>query len=51
MSTKTATVNADMVGEIVEKETGAELAKGKKVRIRLPIDKLNKEDEIGRAHV
>lgn len=46
MSTKTATINADMVGEIVEKETGAELAKGKKVRIRLPIDKLNKEDVI-----
>ena len=38
--------NPDMVGEIVEKATGEELAKGKKVRIRLPMDQLNKEDVV-----
>lgn len=38
--------NPDMVGEIVEKATGEELSKGKKVRIRLPKDKLNKEDVV-----
>ena len=38
--------NPDMVGEIVEKATGEELANGKKVRIRLPKDKLNKEDVV-----
>ena len=38
--------NPDMIGEIVEKETGEELAKGEKVRIRLPKDKLNKEDVV-----
>lgn len=38
--------NPDMVGEIVEKATGEELAKSKKVRIRLPKDKLNKEDVV-----
>ncbi len=38
--------NPDMIGEIVEKETGAELAKSPKVRIRLPVDKLNKEDVV-----
>lgn len=40
------TDNPDMIGEIVEKETGEELAKGKKVRIRLPKDQLNKEDVV-----
>ena len=38
--------NPDLVGEIVEKATGEELAKSKKVRIRLPKDKLNKEDVV-----
>lgn len=38
--------NPDMVGEIVEKATGNELAKGKKVCIRLPKDQLNKEDVV-----
>lgn len=38
--------NPDLVGEIAEKATGEELAKGKKVRIRLPKDKLNKEDVV-----
>lgn len=38
--------NPDMVGEIVEKATGNELAKGKKVSIRLPKDQLNKEDVV-----
>ena len=32
--------------DIVEKATGDELAKGNKVRIRLPKDQLNKEDVV-----
>nr|DAM99268.1 MAG TPA: hypothetical protein [Caudoviricetes sp.] len=38
--------NPDLVGEIVEKATGEELAKSKKVRIRLPKDQLNEEDVV-----
>lgn len=40
------TENADMIGEIVAKETGEALSKTDKVRIRIPADKLNKEDVV-----
>ena len=38
--------NPDMIGEIVQKQTGDELPKGKKVRIRLPMDKLKLADVV-----